>query len=119
MAEDGTYQFSYPPLVWNEVIGEAENCISWHLAKQLGHAPEAGQKVEIVASINPMEDATTTLRLEEIEDFGSTYFDEISQTETWLCPLVDTLFGLYPSELYVRIRPKVNNNETHETRRTR
>ena len=105
MADDQAFLFSYPPCVWNESIGDYDTaeCITYHLTKQLGHRPEPGQKVQITASTEPLTDQTTTLVLSELSDFGSYYHDQEADTEAWLCPLVDVLYGYTPAVLHVRI----------------
>ena len=108
LAEDGSWQFSYPPAIFNEQIGDYETAevISWYVAQQLGHRPEAGQKVVIVASSEPLEDSTAHLQLMEIEDFGSTYRAAEAEADAWLCPLVQTMWGWYPPELFLKLTPR-------------
>jgi len=68
--------------------------------------PIPGDEIEITLTTEKPEnedDYDTYLTLQETDDEGSTYLDEVVCDKVWLCPWLQGFFGEVPDEIYIKL----------------
>ena len=105
---DGLYHFNHPH---NDTIEEllcngTEKAIDTHYYFLTGRNPVPGNTIQITLNTEEPEnedDYDTFLTLQETDEEGSTYFDEILYCDVWLCPWLQGFFGEVPEKIYITL----------------
>lgn len=106
--EDDLYHFNHPH---NDTIEEllcngTEKVIDTHYYFITAKNPIPGDEIEITLTTEKPEnedDYDTYLTLQETDDEGSTYLDEVVCDKVWLCPWLQGFFGEVPDEIYIKL----------------
>ncbi len=106
--EDDLYHFNHPH---NDTVEEllcngTEKVIDTHYYFITAKNPIPGDEIEITLTTEKPEnedDYDTYLTLQETDDEGSTYLDEVVCDKVWLCPWLQGFFGEVPDEIYIKL----------------
>jgi len=106
--EDGLYHFDHPhnDTVEELLMNGTEEAIDTHYYFITAKNPIPGDEIEITLTTEKPEnddDYDTYLTLQETDDEGSTYLDEVVCDKVWLCPWLQGFFGEVPDEIYIKL----------------
>lgn len=78
-----------------------EKVIDWYYKMLHKKYPLVGDQLGFYLSTIKFDDAITKVNLLESHESGSTYSDDLSGMNVWLCPWLQSYFKTVPERLYV------------------
>ena len=87
-------------------VGGADTMID----RVTSHIPDAKDGFQMVFSGSPFPDYQYKLEWRGERSCGNVYYSDELGIEGWLCPALLRYFEAKPSEIYVRVGPKVAGN---------
>ena len=103
--ESGHWAFDLWPFINRELLcNGTEVCLDFWFHKLNGWKPEAGDRLLLTVSEQPLSNESTSLKLVGPDPQwpeAHTYMED-SGIACWLCPVNQLLFGVVPSVVHVR-----------------
>ena len=93
-----------------------ELVLDWYYKMLSKTDPKPMDKMDIVASTEKFGDMITTLYQQSTTDSGTTYKDSLLGKDVWLCPWLQSYFGIKPDKLYVGFELAAEENHDEDYR---
>lgn len=90
-----------------------ENVIDWYYEVMNKKPAQVGDQLGFYLSTDKFDDTITKIELVNTNESGSTYIDQFSNMQVWLCPWLQGYFGKVPEKIYVSCE-KVNTISEEE-----